>query len=345
MSVSATSHPTMVDYVNRINRDGKIADIIELIRKENELADVIPWIECNDGEGHKTTIRTGLPAPTWRKLYGGVQPTKSETRQIRDTTGIMHAYAEVDVDLVEANGNSAGWLLSENAAFVAGLTEEFMSTWFYGDEGTEPEAFTGLSARYDVSELQSNGSATATAAENKRNVIAEGTTTDTSMWLLGFGPQALHGLYPKGYTMGLKEDYKGVVTIEDASSDGSAGGRFEAHRTHYRWACGLSLRDWRTCARAQVDFSELKADAATGPNLYDILSRMMARTRRGMTDKKVIVCNEGIMEFLRLQAKAGTAASTLTRMELAGREVDAINGIPVLLSDSLTTSETSVTRT
>jgi len=328
MSVSATSHPTMVDYVNRINRDGRIADIIELIRKENELADVIPFVECNDGEGHKTTIRTGLPTPTWRKLYGGVQPTKSETRQIRDTTGIMHAYAEVDVDLVEANGNSAAWLLSENAAFIAGMNEEFMQTFFYGNEGTEPEAFTGLSQRYND-----------TSAENGRNIIKDSNgTPDTSFYVLGFGPQALHGIYPKGFTMGLKEDYKGVVTIEDA--DGSNGGRMEAHRTHYRWACGLSLRDWRTCARAQVDYSSLKANP-TGDeaNLYDILSKMLARTRRGMTDKKVIVCNEGIMEFLRLQAKSATTNSTLTRMELAGREVDAINGIPVLLTDSLTTDE------
>lgn len=344
MAITSTSHPTMVDYVNRIDRDGKIADIIELIRKENELADVIPWIECNDGEGHKTTVRTGLPAPTWRKLYGGVQPTKSETRQIRDTTGIMHAYAEVDVDLVEANGNSAAWLLSENSAFVAGLNEEFMETWFYGDESTEPEAFTGLAARYNVSELTSNGAATTTEAENKRNVIAEGTAPDTSIWLLGFGPQALHGIYPQGFTMGLKEDYKGVVTIEDA--DGS-GGRMEAHRTHYRWACGLSLRDWRTCARAQVDYDQLRAQPTDNNpiDLYDIISKLQARTKRGMCDKKVLVCNEGVMEFLRLQAKYGTAASTLSRDELAGREVDTINGMPVLLTDSLTTAEPSVIRT
>lgn len=322
MAVLASTHPTMVDYVNRLNRDGKIADIIEIIREENQLADVIPWVECNDGDGHRTTIRTGLPVPTWRQLYGGVQPTKSETRQVRDTTGIMHAYAEVDVDLVESNGNSAGWLLSENSAFIAGMNEEFMQTFFYGDEKTEQEAFTGVSPRYN-----------STSAENKNNVIKHATgTPDTSMWVLGFGPQALHGVYPKGYTMGLKENYKGVTTIEDA--DGS-GGRMEAHRTHYRWACGASLRDWRTCGRIQVDYSALVKDAATGADLYDELSKMLTRTRRGMVTTKVIVCNEGVMEFLRLQAKYGTQNSTLSRTELAGREVESINGYPVLLCDAL----------
>lgn len=329
MAVGATTHPTMVDYVNRLNRDGRIADIIEIIRQENELADVIPWIEANDGDGHKTTVRTGLPVPTWRQLYGGVQPTKSETRQVRDTTGIMHAYAEVDVDLVEANGNSASWLLSENTAFVAGMNEEFMQTFFYGDETSEAEAFTGLSARYNSE-----------SAENGNNILKTGTTNaDTSMWVLSFGPQAMHGVYPKGYTMGLKETYKGVTTIEDA--DGS-GGRMEAHRTHYRWACGMSLRDWRTCGRIQFDYSALNKDASSSSaNLYDELSKMLARTRRGMSTNKVIVCNEGTMEFLRLQAKYGTASSTLSRTELAGREVDSINGFPVLLCDALRYDEDS----
>lgn len=330
MVVAASTHPTMVDYVNRVNGNGEIADIIEIIRQDNPLLDYIPWIECNDGEGHKTTVRTGLPVPTWRKLYGGVQPTKSETRQVRDTTGIMHAYAEVDVDLVQKNGNSAAWRMSENAAFLDGMNEEFMSTFFYGDESTEPEAFTGISARYND-----------TSAENGRQIIqAGGGTYDTSFWVLGFGPQALHGLYPKGFTMGLEHNDKGQVTIEDAT--GSSGGRMEVYRSHYRWACGISLRDWRTCARVQVDYSALTKDAASGANLFDELSKALARTKRGSNTKKVIVCNEGILEFFRLQAKHAVSSSTLTRAELAGRDVDVIDGVPVLMCDALTTTEDTI---
>lgn len=321
MAVSATTHPTMFDYTNRLDADGRISDIIEIVRKETPLVDAVPVLTCNDGDGHKTTVRTGLPAPTWRELYGGVQPTKSETRQIRDTTGIMHAYAEVDVDLVEANGNSAAWLMSENSAFIAGMAEEWEETFFYGDEDTEEAAFTGLSKRYNDS-----------SAENANNILTSGTTPNASLWVLGFGPQALHALTPKGFTMGLKEKYKGVVTIEDA--DGS-GGRMEAHRTHFRWASGVSLRDWRTCGRIQVDFSQTIADASSGPNLWDLLSQMLVRTRRGMVDRRIICGNEGMLEKLRLQAKYGTASSTLTRGELAGRDVDMINGVPFLVTDSL----------
>ena len=191
-----------------------------------------------------TSVRTGYPAPTWRKLYGGVQPGKSTTRKVYDSTGIMHQYAEVDVDLVEQNGNSAAWRMSENSAFIDAMNEEFMETFFYGD-ATEPESFEGLSTRYND-----------TSAENARQIIKTGgVDADTSFWVLGLGPQALTGIYPKGFPMGLNHSDKGQVTLEDA--DGSNGGRMEIYRSHYRWACGLSLRDWRTCARVPVRLQRL----------------------------------------------------------------------------------------
>ena len=320
----------MLDYQTRVNGRGEINDIIEIIRQENPLLDYIPWIECNDGSGHETTIRTGIPEPTWRKLYGGVQPTESATRKVVDTTGIMHSYAEVDCDLVQKNGNSAAFRMTENASHLDGMNEEFMSTFFYGNEGTEPEAFTGMSPRYNN-----------TAAENGRNIIKDGTTPNTSFWVLSFGPRALHGIYPKGFEMGLKHDDKGQVTIEDA--DGS-GGRMEAFRSHYRWACGISLRNWQTCGRVQVDYSELTKDASgSTPNLFDNLSKMLARTKRGGSDtKKVIVANEGVLEFFRLQAKHAVSSSTLSRAELAGRDVDTIDGIPVLMCDALLYTENTI---
>ena len=326
MTTSSTTHPTMIDYYNRVDGKGDVAQIIEIIRQENPLLDVLPWAECNDGSRHMTSLRTGYSAPTWRKLYGGVQPGKSTTRKVYDSTGLMHKYAEVDVDLVQQNGNSSAWRMSENSAHLDAMNEEFMSTFFYGNETDEPEAFTGISARYNDA-----------GAENGRQIIKVGTTPDTSFWVLGFGPQAISGIYPKGFNMGLEHNDKGQVTLEDA--DGSNGGRMEIYRSHYRWACGITLRDWRTCARVQVDYSELEKDAASGPNLFDELSKALARTKRGGATRRVIVCNEGILEFFRLQAKYATQNSTLSRGELAGRDVDMIDGNPVLMCDALTTTE------
>ena len=120
MTTLAVTHPTLLDLAKRTDPDGNIADIVEILNQTNEVLDDMVWLEGNLTTGHRTTIRTGLPAPTWRKMYGGVQPTKSTTAQITDNTGMLEAYAEVDKALADLNGNTAAWRLSEETQHIEG---------------------------------------------------------------------------------------------------------------------------------------------------------------------------------------------------------------------------------
>ena len=90
-TISATTHPTLLDYTKRQDPDKSIATIVESLAQTNEVLEDMVHLEGNLETGHRTTVRSGLPAPTWRKLYGGVQPTKSETIQVTDTIGMMDA--------------------------------------------------------------------------------------------------------------------------------------------------------------------------------------------------------------------------------------------------------------
>lgn len=216
------------------------------------MLDDLTFVEGNLPTGHRTTIRTGLPTPTWRKLYGGVQPTKSTTVQVTDSCGMLEAYAEVDKALADLNGNTAAFRLSEDAAHIEAMGQEMASTLFYGNEGTEPEAFTGLAPRYNSK-----------SAQNADNIIdAGGTGSDnTSIWLCVWGPQTGFGIYCEGSTAGLQMTDKGQVTVENV--DGN-GGRMEAYRTHYRWDAGLTIRDWRYFVRiANINVSDLDTVANT----------------------------------------------------------------------------------
>ena len=109
MATLAVSHPTLLDLKNRMDANGSISSIIEMLGQTNEIVDDMVWLEANELTGHTTTVRTGLPSPTWRKLYGGVQPTKSTTRKVKDTMGMLEAYAEVDQALADLNGNAAAF--------------------------------------------------------------------------------------------------------------------------------------------------------------------------------------------------------------------------------------------
>lgn len=329
MATLASNNPTLLDVAKRLDPDGKIASIVEILNATNPVLDDLSMVEGNLPTGHRTTIRTGLPAPTWRKLYGGVQPTKSTTVQVTDSAGMLEAYAEVDKALADLNGNTAAFRLSEDAAHIEGMGQEMASTLFYGNEGTEPEAFTGLAPRYNL-----------LSAENGDNIIdAGGNDTDlTSIWLCVWGNQTGHGIYPKGSLAGLQMTDKGQVTVENV--DGN-GGRMEAYRTHYRWDCGLTIRDWRYFVRiANIDISSLNTLA----NTKDIINWMIQASERIPElgkGRAAFYMNRRLREKLRLGILE-KVSSNLTWETVAGERVMTFDDIPVRRTDALVNTESRV---
>lgn len=333
MGALTATNPTLLDFDKRLDPNGQIATIVEMLSQTNEVLDDMTFIEGNLPTGHRTTIRTGLPTPTWRKLYGGVQPAKSTTIQVTDNTGMLEAYAEVDKALADLAGNTAAFRLSEDRAFIEGMNNTFASTLFYGNEGTQPEAFTGFAPRFNLS-----------SAENGGNIIkADGSPSgsdNTSIWLVCWGPNTVHGIIPKGSVAGLKMEDKGQVTIENV--DGS-GGRMEAYRTHYRWDTGLSVRDWRYVVRiCNIDVSQLTKNAATGSDLIDTMAQAIEMLPSLGMGRPVFYCNRTVKSFLRRQIANKVAASTLTMDQVAGKHVLALDGIPVKRCDALLSTESTI---
>ena len=332
MAVSASTHPTLLDLVKRSEPDGKISTIVEILNETNEILDDMVWMEGNLPTGHRTTIRTGIPAPTWRKLYEGVQPTKSTTVQVTDNCGMMEAYAEVDKALADLNGNTNEFRLSEDSAHIEGMSQEMAETTIYGNEGTEPEAFTGFAPRFN--DLSAN---------NAENIISGGGSgsDNASIWLIVWGGNTCHGIVPKGSVGGLQMQDKGQVTIEDVT--GSGGGRMEAYRTHYRWDAGLTVRDWRYVVRiANIDRSALTVDASSGANLPDLMFQAIERIPNLSTGRAAFYMDRGITTKLRQQSTYGVKNSTLTSQNLGGTMVTSFHEIPIRRVDALAVDEATV---
>lgn len=329
MPALAVNNPTLLDVARRTDPDGKIATIVELLNQSNEVLTDMSFVEGNLETGNKTTVRTGLPSPTWRKLYGGVQPTKSTTAQVQDSCGMLEAYAEIDKALADLNGNTAAFRMSEDSAHIEGMSQTMANTLFYGNEGSTPEAFTGLAPRFN-----------SLSAQNADNIVsAGGTGTDnTSIWLCVWGPQTGFGIYPKGSQAGLQMTDKGQVTIENV--DG-AGGRMEGYRTHYRWDAGLTIRDWRYFVRIpNIDVSDLDTLA----NTKNLINWMIAASERIPSFGKGRACwyvNRTIREKLRLGILE-KVSSNLSWETVEGKRVMTFDDIPVRRTDALLNTEARV---
>jgi hypothetical protein len=331
MAVLGTSNPTLADLAKVTDPDGSIADVVEILNATNEILMDMTFLEGNLTTGHRTSIRSGLPTPTWRKLYGGVQPTKSRAVQVTDNTGMMEDYSEVDKALVEMAGNPAAFRLQEDRPHIEGMNQEFASTLFYGDESTAPEEFTGLAARYN-----------SLTAENGDNIIngAGSGSDNASIWLICWGPNTCHGIIPKGSKAGIQQRDLGEVTLENA--DGN-NGRMQAYRTHYRWDVGLSVRDWRYAVRiANIDRSLLTADISTGADLNDLMHQAWTELPNTSAGRCAWYMDKQVMSFLRRQTSNAVQNSTLSVDMVGGTMQTSWGGIPIRRCDALRTNEATV---
>ena len=332
MAVLASNNPTLLDHAQALDPDGSVAAVVEILNQTNEMLADMTFIEGNLPTGHRHTVRTGIPEPTWRRLYGGVQPTKSKRAQVTDATGMLEAYAEIDKALADLNGNTAEFRLSESRAHLEGMTQALQQTAIYGNTVTNPERFDGLATRYnDLS------------AENADNIIdAGGTGTDNrSIWLVVWGSDTCHGIIPKGSTAGIQVNDKGQVTIEDV--DGS-GGRMEAYRTHFRLDAGLTVRDWRYVVRiCNIDKSLLTADVSTGANLPDLMFEAMELIPNMGVGRPAFYMSRDVRTKFRQQLANATKQSTLATEDVGGVKSMMFNEVPIRRVDKLSVDEARVT--
>lgn len=332
MAIMSNNNPTLLDLAKATDPNGSIADVAELLTETNEILMDATFVEGNLPTGHRTTIRTGLPKPTWRKLYGGVQPTKGKTAQVDEATGMLEAYAEVDKALADLASNTAAFRMLEERAHIEGLNQEMANTLFYGDESVNPERFTGLSARYNK-----------LSADNGENIISAGGTggDNSSIWLILWSPMTVHGIIPKGSTAGLQRQDMGEVTIENV--DGS-NGRMQAYRSHYRWDAGISVRDWRYVVRIpNIDKSLLTRDGKSGANLPDLMHDAMNMIPNLSMGRAAWYCSRNTLSFIRKQVANSTSGSTLEMKDVGGTMQTEFAGIPIRRCDALSADEARVT--
>ena len=321
---------TLADWAKRLDPDGKVPAIVELLSQSNEVLTDMQWIEGNLPTGHRTTIRTGLPTVAWRMLNQGVTPSKSTTAQIDEQAGMLEAWSEVDVDLAMLNGNTNAFRLSEARAFIEAMNQEMVQTIFYGNGGLAAEEFTGFAPRYSSS-----------AATNGSNVIKAGGagSDNTSIWLVAWGPETVHGIFPKGSKAGLIHNDFGEVTAEITA--GIAGSRMRVLQERFQWKGGISVRDWRYVVRiANIDISDLGGGSPA--DLIDMMEQAQ-ETLPNALGKPVFYMNRTVRRYLRKQTRTDVSTGGgLTYENVNGKRVLDFNGIPVRIVDALLNTEAVV---
>lgn len=332
-------NPTLHDFLQALGPDDAVTDLGELLSQTNQMYEEMSFVEGNLLTGHRFTIRTGLPTPVWRRLYQGVQPSKSTRAQVTASTGMLEDYAEVDKALADLNGNSTRFRLQEDMAHIEGFNQKVAQSLIYESEDTNPEAITGFMPHF------ANVGTTGTGTQV---LDAGGTGTDNaSILLVGWASNTVYGIFPKGSKAGLTVTDQGEVRALAKTADGSATGYYQAYSTHYKWDLGLVVQDYRYVVRiANIDRSLLGADPTlsgyTGANLPDLMFQASEILPSLENCRPVFYMDRAIKTKLRQQLPNVVKNSTLQMMEVGGKKVDSFQDIPIRRMDVMRADEARV---
>lgn len=344
MATLGASALTLADWAKLQDPNGQPARVAELLSQTNEVLYDMPWVEGNLPTGNRTTVRTGLPSATWRLLNQGVAASKGTSAQIDEGCGLLESWNEVDKKLADLNGNAAAFRAKQGMAHLQAMNQEFAGTLFYGNAGTAPEEFNGFATRY--------------SSLGQNCITGGGSGSDnTSIWVIGWGPLSVYGVYPKGSQAGLQHQDFGEQTIE--TTTGIAGARLRVYQEKWEWNCGLVVEDWRYAVRiCNIDVSNLVAESSAA-NLVKLLIKAIYRLPSTAGDKAndgsvvgirpAIYMNRTVLQMLDIQrhnimSGFGTAYSggSITYNDVDGKKIPFFRDIPIRICDQLVETEATV---
>lgn len=336
MATLAATQPTLVDWAKRLDPDGKVPTVAELLTQTNEILTDAVFVQGNLPTGHRVVVRTGLPTVYWRTLNAGVPTSKSTTAQVDEGCGMMEARSHVDAKLAALHTDIAGFRMSEDTAFIEAMNQLQAQTLFYGNPGTDPRQYLGLSTRYG----------TISGAGNAQNIIdAGGTGTDnTSVWLIVWSDQTVFCTFPKGSIAGLQHKDLGEESVQDAN-----GGWYQALRTLYQWDNGLVVKDWRYAVRiANIDVSNLVGESSAA-DILKLMIRAIARVPSLRMGRPVFYCNRTVKEMLEIQTLGKNTSGSgvinnviLDDLGKLSQVMTTFRGIPIRQCDQLLLTEARV---
>jgi len=324
MATLGTTAVTLAQWAAHLAPDLKIAKVVEVLAKTNEMVSDIPWKAANQLTGNRTVRRLTLPTGTWRQLNKGVPGEIEITEPVTDTLGMLESYNDIDKKLYVLNGQSKAWRWQRDVAFIEGLTQTVATAFIYSDDVADPEKFKGLQLRYPT-----------LATTNVIAAAAADAATNCSIYLCNWG-ETLYGIYPPGTNAGIQVEDLGQVTNVDA-----AGLKHEILRTHFQWDCGLVVEDPRSVVRiCNIHLPDLLKTAATGADICDSMIQAIAKIPKAISGNKVFYMNSTIWAWLTRQMS--TRSNLWWKPQDVGEPIMMFNNVPIHQCDALIETEAVV---
>lgn len=329
-----TTAMSLVDLLKVTAPDGTALPIAEMMSAESAILKDAVFMEGNLPTGHTIAQRTGLPSATWRRLNEGVAASKSRVNTFTETCAILSSLGQCSVELAEMYpGGAQQYRLNEAAAHIEALWQEMESSFAYASLAAAPEELNGIIPRFNST----------TAVGGSQIVLCDTSpaasgTDSTSVLLIGWGERKVYGIYPRGSKTG------GIVhTPKPAQMLVDSGGTnlMDQYLDVFDWKVGFAVEDYRYVSRvANIDATQMAA--GTSPIFDAMIEAFYLNKGHKGGAKMAWYCNRELGTYFHRKARS-EASNQLTVATIAGSPVVSFLGIPIRITDGITSAEAEVT--
>lgn len=322
------------------NKDLNIGDVAEVLVQHNAALNDIPYMEMNEGNIHKESIRSGLPAVYYRKANEAMPASKTGTEERSFSAAHFASKSQMEEKVAQRGGADRVAFNRWNQAqgHLQAMAQEHASLLIYGSPETGNRKTPGFFDAYSAL----TGDETST---QMINAGGSGASDMTSILLAHWGPNSIFGVYPAGSQAGLKrmdrnaQNGGGLVSISALDSNGDAG-TIWGYEEEFNIDHGLVIKDYRQAARiCNIDTGNLLAGSSAA-DLLDCMIRASYKIDNPSNGNGVWYVNRTVEAYLHLQAlnKVG-AGGGLTYQNYQGSQVLMFLGRPIRRMDAILNTE------
>ena len=305
----------------------------QVLSRANPIVREVPIVEANQLLTHVGNRTLSLPTVNFRAINQGVAPTAHREEQITEPMALMEAMSQVDVEATKLGPGSDKQVRQRmDEAHIEAMTQKLAYTIFYGSLADDPLSFNGLATRFNSSTVYPNND-----SSWYYNVKLGGGSGDdtTSIWVIEWGLNKAHLLYPKGTKAGIEIKFLGEQLVTDAGGTN----KFLAYVTDFKWRCGLFINDERCVQR----IANIESSGTDHTFSDDDLITMINRTpRMGEDPMTRIYVNRTIRTQMDIMVKDKSNINYTVDKDPFGKPMLFFRGIPVVVCDAIVDTETAI---
>ena len=312
--------------------NGQLLFVAETLARKNPIVREVPIMEANQALTHIGSRQNSLPTVQKRAINDGVPKSAHKEIPVTAPMSLFETMSQVDEEILRlAGANAAAVRQRKDAAFIEAMAQAVADEIFFGSLADDVLGFNGLATMFNSLSAYPNGD-----TSWFYNVLSAGGTGGcTSVWIIEWGPEKAHLIYPKGTQAGIEINDLGKQLVSGVT----ASTEFVAYVTQFKWRCGLFVAD-EHCVQRLANIERTGAS-----NTWDddqMIQLINYLPDMGENPNTRIYCNRAIRTQMDIRLKDKNNVNYTAMADPFGVPVMRFRGIPVQVCDALNASESDV---